>query len=358
MTVQTSVDNNFYVGASVTFAQLVFSCDSGGGISTAFFPPAPGDNNGAPNHVFDVITVGTSTEFTVNVGPSTIAHSYEEGGNVSISTYAPFPSGAFGNIFTVDSVVSPTSFTAYVGVSTLAHTYESGGEVQTFITRPYDGQVVYLDELYNSISGVTITNGGSGYTSPPVVTFSAPTETWGITATGVARLTDGVVTSIDMISNGRGYTGSPTVNIDGAATGTPDILPTYYVVSSATPVVGGITTVTFTENVPYVVGVGTTVPFFKQSRVLASSHAFEYIGSGNTITNALPARGGISIQDNEINNLNGGLVIYTSTDQAGNFRIGDGVVINQVEGSIGGDAYQRSLFANITPYILALGGGD
>ena len=358
MTVQTSVANNFYVGASVTFSQLVFSCDSGGGVSTAFFPPAFGAGNGAARHVFDVLTVGTSTEFTVNVGPSTIVHNYQEGGNVSISTFAPFPSGAFGNIFTVDSVVGPTTFTAYVGVSTLAHTYVSGGEAETFVTRPYDGQVVYLDELYNTIEGVTITNGGSGYTSPPVVTFSSPSESWGITATGAAVLTNGVVTSIDMISNGRGYTGTPTVTIDGAATGTVNILPTYYVVSSSTPIVGGISTVTFTERVPYAVGVGTTVPFFKQSRVLASSHAFEYIGSGNTALSALPQRGGVAIPANEVTSQNGGLVIYTSTDQAGNFKIGDGVIINQLEGSISGDAYQRSLFANITPYILALGGGD
>ena len=90
---------------SVTFAQLTFNCDSGGGASNGIFPPAPGDNNGAVRHVFDVLTVGTSTEFTVNVGPSTIAHTYVSGGNVSISTFAPFPSGAYGNIFTVDSVV-------------------------------------------------------------------------------------------------------------------------------------------------------------------------------------------------------------------------------------------------------------
>jgi len=50
------------------------------------------------------------------------------------------------------------------------------------------------------------------------------------------------------------------------------------------------------------------------------------------------------------------LVIYTSTDQAGNFKIGNGVIINQLEGSVSGGDYNRSLFANITPYILALGG--
>jgi hypothetical protein len=356
MTVSTSIANNFYVGASVTFSQLVFSCNSGGGISTAYFPPALGDNNGVANHVFDVVGINSAREFEVNVGPSTIVHNYQTGGNVSISTFAPFPSGAFGSIFTVDSVPATNQFRAYVGVSTLAHTYSSGGQVETFTSLPYDGQVVYLDEIYNTIKGVNITSGGSGYTSPPVVTFSDPSESWGIKATGVARLTGGSVTSVDMISNGRGYTGTPTVSFTGSATGTPDVLPTYYVVSSATPVVGGITTVTFTENVPYAVGVGTTVPFFKQSRVLASSQAFEYIGSGNTALTALPQRGGIAIPENEIVNKNGGLVIFTSTDQAGNFKIGEGVIINQLEGSITGDAYNRSLFANITPYILALGG--
>jgi hypothetical protein len=320
-----------------------------------------------------VNTLGVTTaEYTASSGIVTITtsanHNFNKGLQVEIrdlqfrcSPGGPttsFPSGNFGNIFTVDAVGAANSFSAFVGVSTLSHDYVNAGVVSTFVTRPYDGQVVYIDSIFNSISGVAITNGGSGYTTPPAVTFSDPSESWGIKATGNAVLTNGVVTSVDMISNGRGYTGSPTVTIAGAAAGTPNILPTYYVVSSATPIVGGISTVTFTERVPYAVGVGSTVPFYKQSRVLASSHAFEYIGSGNTFPDALPARGGVAIPENEIVNKNGGLVIFTSTDQAGNFKIGDGVIINQLEGSISGDAYNRSLFANITPYILALGGGD
>ena len=355
MTISTDVEHNVVAGISVTMTDLVFRCDSGGGPSTAFFPPAAGDGNGAVNHVFDVISVG-ATNITVNVGPSTITHGYIDSGQVAISTISSFPNGSFGNIFTVDSVTSPTEFTSYVGVSTYPSLYHSGGQVETFTSLPYDGQVVYLDAIYNTLKGVKITSGGSGYATAPTVTFSDPSESWGVKATGVARLTNGSVTSVDMISNGRGYTGTPTVSFTGSATGTPDVLPTYYVVSSATPVVGGITTVTFTQNVPYAVGVGTTVPFFKQSRVLASSQAFEYIGSGNTALTALPQRGGIAIPENEIVNKNGGLVIFTSTDQAGNFKIGEGVIINQLEGSITGDAYNRSLFANITPYILALGG--
>ena len=105
-----------------------------------------------------------------------------------------------------------------------------------------------------------------------------------------------------------------------------------------------------------VVGVGSTVPFFKQSRVLASSHSLEYIGSGTDITTALPSVGGVPIQENETDSRNGGLVVYTSTDQSGNFRIGDGVQINQVTGTISGTFYSKSLFSTLTPYILALGG--
>ena len=52
----------------------------------------------------------------------------------------------------------------------------------------------------------------------------------------------------------------------------------------------------------------------------------------------------------------GGLIVYTSTDQSGNFRIGDGVIVNQNTGTISGTFYSKSLFSAMTPFILALGG--
>ena len=165
-----------------------------------------------------------------------------------------------------------------------------------------------------------------------------------------------------MISNGRGYTTAPTVTFASpssginTATGTANLVPTYYVIESSTPISAGICTITLTDNVPYAVGVGSTVPFFKQSRVLASGHSLEYIGSGTNIASALPQSGGIPIQEQETDSRNGGLVVYTSTDQSGNFRIGDGVVINQQTGTISGTFYSKSLFSTMTPFILALGG--
>ena len=55
MTVTTATNHNLTVGIAATLRDFTFNCDSGGGASNGTFPPAPGDNNGAPVHVFDVI---------------------------------------------------------------------------------------------------------------------------------------------------------------------------------------------------------------------------------------------------------------------------------------------------------------
>jgi hypothetical protein len=273
-----------------------------------------------------------------------------------------YPSGNFGYIFEVAAIPSSTSFEVYVGVSTLAHTYESGGTVNINVSRPFDGQVIYFDELYFSVGGVTVSSGGTGYTQNVDITFSSPDEPWGVPATAVGEVRNGSVTNVEMVSNGRGYSTAPTVTFASpssginTATGTANLTPTYYVILSSTLVSSGICTITVSDNVPYAVGVGSTVPFFKQSRVLASGHSLEYIGSGTDIATAFPAAGGVPIQANETDSRNGGLVVFTSTDQSGNFRIGDGVVINQQTGTIAGTFYSKSLFSTMTPFILALGG--
>ena len=258
--------------------------------------------------------------------------------------------------------MASTVFTINVGVATQPHTYVSGGNAKINVSRPFDGQVVYFGDLYYTANKIRVGSGGTGYTQTPTVTVDPPLTPWGVPATAVAEISNGSVIGIDIISNGRGYTTPPLITISSpnvginTATATVELVPTYYSILSSTPVSSGICTINVGENVPYAVGVGTAVPFFKQSRVLASGHSLEYIGSGTEIAKALPAQGGVTIQDNEIDARNGGLVVFTSTDQSGNFRIGDGVVINQQTGTISGAFYSKSLFSSMTPYILALGG--
>jgi hypothetical protein len=306
------------------------------------------------------ITVNTNHNFNVGMGVSIVGLAFTCSSGPGIVTY---PSGNSGYVFEVQGVPSSDSFEVYVGVSTLSHTYDSGGTVQINVVRPFDGQVVYLEELYYTVGDIVVSSGGTGYTGNADVTIGSPSTSWGIPATAVAEVKDGSVISVQMVSTGRGYEltppsvsfSSPNVGIN-TATGTARMIPTYYVIEKSTPISAGICTITLTDNVPYAVGVGTTVPFFKQSRVLASGHSLEYIGSGTNINTALPSTGGVTIQENEIDMRNGGLVVFTSTDQSGNFRIGDGVVINQQTGTISGTFYSKSLFSTMTPFILALGG--
>ena len=232
--------------------------------------------------------------------------------------------------------------------------------VGTGETRPYDGQIVFFDKLYQSVDSITVGSGGTGYTSTPTVTVDAPTGPNGETATAFATLEGESIASITIISSGSQYETTPSVTISApnvginTATATANMADIYYTINSATPIVSGITTLTLDENLLNTVGVGSTVFFFQQSKIIASSHTFEYIGSGNTITTATPKRGGVTIQANEVVSQNGGRVIYTSTDQAGNFRIGDDLQINQNTGTISGRAFSRSLFSEVTPFILAL----
>lgn len=66
-----------------------------------------------------------------------------------------------------------------------------------------------------SVASVTVTDGGSGYTSAPTVTFSASPSASG-TAQGTADLNGGsTVNSITVIYPGFGYTSAPTITISG-----------------------------------------------------------------------------------------------------------------------------------------------
>ena len=231
--------------------------------------------------------------------------------------------------------------------------------------RPYDGQTLFFDELYFSVEKVKITNGGSGYTGVvPSVTFSDPTGPQGITAQGIPIIEDGEVVDFLVANSGTQYQeGSfPTITISAPENGvqaTAEVermQPLYFKVASATLPHNGISTITMSQGLNNDLVGGEVAYITRQSLQITSSHSFEYVGAGNTILTARPSVGGIIIQDNEVVQEDGGLVVYTSTDQAGNFRIGDGIQIDQATGTISGRVYIKSLFNSVTPFILALGG--
>ena len=333
------------------------------------------------DHVSGVATVTTTANHNFAVGMAVTMSGIGLTCAYGSKTYPHKPP----YIFEVDQIPSSTSFVVNVGISTLTHTYVSGGNVKIDIDKPYDGQYVYFDKLYKSINTIKITNGGNGYTTTPDVTIASPTGPNGEDATAFATLTGDSVSSITINSSGSQYETTPSVTIGApntgidTATATATMEPIYYTINSSTSIStgnfnnydstdedfssttetfdetsAGATILTLEENLLNNVSIGSTAYFFQFSRIVASSHTFEYVGAGNTIALATPKRGGVTIQENEVVTLDGGKVVYTSTDQSGNFRIGDGLQINQNSGTISGRAFTKSLFTEMTPFILAL----
>lgn len=101
---------------------------------------------------------------------------------------------------------------------------------------------------------------------------------------------------------------------------------------------------------------GAIVNFYQRSYMSASGYTFEYVGAGMNY-GALPQVGRADpVQSKEVVQLDGGKVFFTSTDQNGDFRIGPGLVISQATGVLSGRTFTKSLFAEMTPFILAVEG--
>jgi hypothetical protein len=261
--------------------------------------------------------------------------------------------------------------------------------------RPYVGQVVtiskYLEDFdvtaqqFYVISRIEITDPGARYVAGeiPNVTIQTPSiYSGGFEAQAQpVMVPDGdnpgfwKVGSIDLVVSGSMFIYSQLINtnpttgfividppadptgIQATATAIGDQL--YWTIVAASEPDMGECVLILDEKLPFEPDVGenpSNVEFFQVSRIISSSHCFEYIGSGTDIGRCIPARGGVPIQENEVVMTRGGRVAYTSTDHLGNFRIGEELVINQNTGTLSGRTFQKSLFAIMTPYMLAIEG--
>ena len=276
--------------------------------------------------------------------------------NSSFGNYGLYATGVGGN--------TTRSIYRYTGTATTEATARENVITISGVgtNRPYDGQSCYFGTLYYNVNTIQVDSGGSGYTGQPTVTIDAPTGPNGVVAQASAIVVNGSVTAINLLNSGSQYLGvGASVTIAGPAgagtTATASISnyqPIYYKVAAATLPSVGISTVTFLQTLNNTVSVGTTVYFARGSLQLASTISFEHVGAGTNIFTAKPALGGVVIPENKVIQIDGGTVTYTSTDQSGNFNIGDGVVINQSTGQISGRDFTKALFTTMTPFILAL----
>ena len=331
--------------------------------------------------------------FTINCDIGIYADS---GGSCDLTN----SNSSFGNFGLYAVGIGSTEFTGTVGTypPTRGQTgVDAGSDIVAFTgigntRRPYDGQTLFFKiDLGNypesapfavgdgiiqqpmvEVQEVRVSYGGSIFSaaSPPTVIIrdssdnsQQPKGPQGIIAElspTVDPVTRAIV-AIDVANSGRNYlsTQNLEVFIDGDNVNDPVVTelitrPIYYAVDSATENSAGISTVTFTEFIPYQLFGGEEVSFRRISRILTSSHSFEYIGTGTDINTATPFTGGVPIKANEIVALDGAQIPFTSTDQKGNFDIGEGFQINQPTSTIRGRDFSKAIQAEVTPLILAL----
>ena len=145
-TITTDADHGGAIGKEVTLAGIEFSCDSEhAGVTSTTFPYEGSSPNtvGGRYDRFIISGINSATQFEINAGITTIAHTYVSGGTAQTgitSTTFPYPgSSAFAvgssyDRFVVTKVNSSTEFEFHAGISTIAHTYVSGGYAQAGIT--------------------------------------------------------------------------------------------------------------------------------------------------------------------------------------------------------------------------------
>lgn len=218
------------------------------------------------------------------------------------------------------------------------------------------------------IGSVLLWETGSGYTTTPTITIIDPSNT--SDSSFDVRVGNGVISQPTFVTRGTGYRTSTTV-ITITGDGYADIIPEskYLVVDNLLryPKVGSnllidgkttnyiIVTITEMGGVPgnYMarfqispvleiidnIQHGTPITISEQfSQVRLTNHDFLDIGLGNltdtNYPNTLYPNGTVLAPENEIVGVNGGRVFYTSSDQDGNFRVGELFNVEQASGVV------------------------
>ena len=227
--------------------------------------------------------------------------------------------------------------------------YNQGGKGIHILNSGY-AQLVSVFTICTSI-GIHCESGGQCSVSNSNNSFGD----YALWADGTSpELYSGVVNSfINGVVTVSGLTERPAVNDTFQFDGQP--LQWYTVNSATDPALsGGISIIQYSQPPGTTPAPGTPVKFYQPSFISASGQTFEYVGTGTDILTSTPRLGGIPDTAKEVVQLNGGIVNWTSTDQFGDFRVGTGLVINEEAGTISGPAFEKGLFAVLTPYILAL----
>ena len=174
-----SSNHGLTAGDYVTLTGLAFTCPGGSGITTTIFP----DGTSPYGYTFRVSNVDNATTFTVNVGVSTIVHSYVSGGTAkkvpvvekvpTIQKIQFYPDQHQSGVrdFGVISAASTTTFSIRgEKITTIPHYYVAGVGGTAVLSKPQIFKSPYIQNctILSSLGGNGILVDGDKVISPNV----------------------------------------------------------------------------------------------------------------------------------------------------------------------------------------------
>jgi hypothetical protein len=318
------------------------------------------------------ITTGTASGQTAYIGDYTsstkTATVFKEDGSAGFDVFGP-----------TSVAVAPDATTNYEIEPRV--TITGGGSP----TRNALARVVIENQI---IKKFLIIDGGAGYSSAPSVTVTDPNAT--TVGTGTATIGDGVISRWTYVAAGSGYKQENTAGTV-SGNGYADILPvgatvktsglsaqpkagssivfsnassvSYIIVSVLAHANGGITNMEVSPNISKANAPthGTTATIRQNySNIRLTGHDFLDIGTGGISTTNYPDLNGYTQapdQADEVYDLDRGRVFYTSTDQDGNFRVGELFRVEQSTGkaTLNAEAFDLSGLRQLSLGSVALG---
>ena len=188
----------------------------------------------------------------------------------------------------VGMIITSTDPSAYIPDSCIIQSIDSSTEFTVSPAAWVPAGVSVTATLVAFVTGVNITNGGSGYTTAPTITISGGGAL--VQAIAVATITAGSISNVTIVSPGYGYTDVPNVTVsygNAVLTAVLSESPEEVVLTSGSTITSEIT-LQYPLNDPFVIGTAT-----------ATTHStFTSVGStivGTTLTIGTLTGGSIEV---------------------------------------------------------------
>ena len=133
--------------------------------------------------------------------------------------------GGEGGVGTISLVETGSGYTVAPIITISAPDLLNGTQATATATiNTGSGEPYYPDDGY--VVSISVTNAGSGYTSAPVITLSAPTANIinGADATAIANMLNGQVDSIGITNTGHDYDIAPTITVSAPPQATQAVI--------------------------------------------------------------------------------------------------------------------------------------